>query len=1146
MKKDKLYTVNKRNKQGFAQNVDRVHNNIFDGFGDSFMWQKYGTGNPYDRSNYSYTGSFGPSGMYYNDAVSVPYSLKNVDTSGISNEIHSIANPEIKTPEIKAVDTPSKPKMDAGSALNKAAQIGGAALSMYGSAKSLATPQGKGKLSGIRNQVSDLNNYRISTTNLDAIDQVASNFKPLKTNYKWKDFYANGGWLARPYTYDAGGRMAMGTLGNTFNGAMTGLQVGEPWGAAAGAVIGLGSGIIGSIVGHNRAKGMAREANRLSTDANNGMYYKIDSAVDNAKRYNALNLGLNTPYAYGGLIDLANNNMDATNYGLISDYLTMKDNQARNKGNMIGYLGNVSSEPLTFKKGGKIHINPKNKGKLTETARRTGKSFEELSHSKNPLTRKRAIFALNSRKWKHSDGGFLNEYADNGDTFFALGGDMQTNGADFTDGLNVVSAGGTHEENPYSGVQMGLAPDGSPNLVEENETIFNDYVFSNRIKPKKEVLRKFHMYSKGGKLTYADVSKRLEKEAKERPNDPLSQASLKKMLEQLAEAQEQQKAEEEAERARKAFEALSPEEQQQVLAQIAAQQQAGAQQGNGENSEEIPVDENGNPVDAAAMQQPAQPVEEAPQEAPQEMQGYAEGGMLDTGHKYPDGGEMIKQAILNALKLKNGQRVLTEGMFNDWAKENNVTDFDYNGDWLKALDNGSFKAALAKASPELAYVIANGYGTSSPSQYVGNTDTDWSKVLGDYGKELGFGEPDFRERGFIPYTRNSEYAEENLKSLRDSKNYTDFTKYILDNWDSDYVQNYLKHLDRTAQGNHLFDSEGNPVEGAKEYFEKARTTGPLGYYSFTPTLKGDVNKNLLVGKDGTVSVIDNSDLSGLTKIDSPYKWTDAKGNNTYTFYSMPEAAGNTGDATKETEKIPYLPEMSEAETLLPNFLGAGLWASGLGRPDTSGLDAAVEYSRGLSPLAGYRGIGNYRRYVPKDVNAPLNGLYSYSKGTDRSLRNNNGSVGALMTGLSNNAYNTMIAAAKTQGSVDQLNEAQKKDVFDSNQKTDMFNADAFNKASLANAQMQNGDRRYTAELMANAAAQKMAADTSWYSAPYGMLSEIASVRNARDLQNRRFNPVIAMANAGIVGAPNEEVGVLVGNRNRKSKGGKLKKKGLTF
>jgi hypothetical protein len=48
-----------------------------------------------------------------------------------------------------------------------------------------------------------------------------------------------------------------------------------------------------------------------------------------------------------------------------------------------------------------IEIDPKNKGKFTATKKATGKSTEELTHSKNPLTRKRAIFAQNAKKWNH-------------------------------------------------------------------------------------------------------------------------------------------------------------------------------------------------------------------------------------------------------------------------------------------------------------------------------------------------------------------------------------------------------------------------------------------------------------------------------------------------------------------------------------------------------------------------------------------------------------------------------------------------------------------------------------------------------------------------------------------------------------------------
>lgn len=46
-----------------------------------------------------------------------------------------------------------------------------------------------------------------------------------------------------------------------------------------------------------------------------------------------------------------------------------------------------------------IHIKEANRGKFTATKKRTGKTTEQLKHSKNPLTRKRAVFAANAKKW---------------------------------------------------------------------------------------------------------------------------------------------------------------------------------------------------------------------------------------------------------------------------------------------------------------------------------------------------------------------------------------------------------------------------------------------------------------------------------------------------------------------------------------------------------------------------------------------------------------------------------------------------------------------------------------------------------------------------------------------------------------------------
>jgi hypothetical protein len=66
-------------------------------------------------------------------------------------------------------------------------------------------------------------------------------------------------------------------------------------------------------------------------------------------------------------------------------------------------LDNIISESINLVLEGKssIHIKKKNRGKFNATKKKTHKSTEELTHSKNPLTRKRAIFAQNAKKWNH-------------------------------------------------------------------------------------------------------------------------------------------------------------------------------------------------------------------------------------------------------------------------------------------------------------------------------------------------------------------------------------------------------------------------------------------------------------------------------------------------------------------------------------------------------------------------------------------------------------------------------------------------------------------------------------------------------------------------------------------------------------------------
>lgn len=121
--------------------------------------------------------------------------------------------------------------------------------------------------------------------------------------------------------------------------------------------------------------------------------------------------------------------------------------------------------------------------------------------------------------------------------YAAFGGDLGTAGADFPTGLIFIDNGGTHESNPYEGVPMGIGDNGKPNLVEEGEAIYNDYVFSNRLTVPKAVRSKYKL--RGNKeLTFADAVKQLSKGATERPNDPISQDTLHEIMSDLAQTQE--------------------------------------------------------------------------------------------------------------------------------------------------------------------------------------------------------------------------------------------------------------------------------------------------------------------------------------------------------------------------------------------------------------------------------------------------------------------------------------------------------------------------------------------------------------------------------------------------------------------------------
>lgn len=307
-----------------------------------------------------------------------------------------------------------------------------------------------------------------------------------------------------------------------------------PWGAVAGAGLQVLGGITNAAFGTkwnkeniaktentiNNLRGLRADANSADTltnmvnnltlgDANfSDSYIGKDGWFSNKAARKARKLRAEMRDANDYAIDTLE--LNANN--ISTDIL---DSLESNYAALGGFINKYSD-------GGSIHINPANRGKFNATKKRTGKTTEELTHSKNPLTRKRAIFSQNASHWKHAFGGHLN-----------------TNGSDFMTGLTYIDNGDTHENNPYEGVPMGADSEGTPNLVEQGEVIFNDYVYSNRLQVPKAVRKKYKLRDN---MTFADAVKYLTKSYEERPNDSISRDTAMEVLADLANVQEVERA----------------------------------------------------------------------------------------------------------------------------------------------------------------------------------------------------------------------------------------------------------------------------------------------------------------------------------------------------------------------------------------------------------------------------------------------------------------------------------------------------------------------------------------------------------------------------------------------------------------------------
>lgn len=354
----------------------------------------------------------------------------------------------------------------------------------------------------------------------------------------------------------SGAGNTIGSIGSTVGSAISSVN------PLLGDIVSVGSGLIGGLTNRMFGSKLNQEninqvKGNISSTANTSFGGSADDLMSQLSgasmlgNINRSDIGKDGWFSHKAknLTNKLRAQAEAANTRLYNNFNQAADITNENQFLQSMYNVEAFGGPL-FKEGG-IMIKKENRGKFTESANKANMGVQEYARhilankeDYSPTLIKRANFARNFGGRK------------------AFGGDLNTYGGTYNGGLEYIDNGGTHEQNPFNGVPMGTDRNGTPNLVEEGETIWNDYVFSNRLKVPETLTDKYKL-SKD--ITFAEASKKLGKEIEETPNDPISKRTFNSFMQDLQQSQEEVKAKKELAKAKRQFNKLSPQEQLGIL-----------------------------------------------------------------------------------------------------------------------------------------------------------------------------------------------------------------------------------------------------------------------------------------------------------------------------------------------------------------------------------------------------------------------------------------------------------------------------------------------------------------------------------------------------------------------------------------------------
>lgn len=627
------------------------------------------------------------------------------------------------------------------------------------------------------------------------------------------------------------------------------------------------------------------------------------------------------------------------------------------------------------------------------------------------------------------------------------GGNLFDYGGDFSNGLTFYNTGGTHEENPYEGVQVGTDNQGTPNLVEEGEVRYQDYIFSNRLSLDEDMAKKYNIPKKYADATFAYIAEKMGEESKEREYDPISQRGLRADMEKLRGAQEEIKAikaqEEMMQQVQQIADELgvSPEDViagMQMQQEEAAQQEAMAQQ----QAMQQPTEEE------MAMQQ-----QEVPQQMMEEVP-YALGGTLfdyqgmDFGN--PQKTKRLNYSLPNTLALGSNLNNPDDPTKTYSILESSLSDADF---WERYTKLGM---------DDFIQRFETAYDAAKTEEEKANLRKNFIKDFNDLQKSYAEARRSANPREFNKLVKKHQ-------ELFNSDKYKGNTHF-------GGVEKDLKKSPRRI----LKDSTNgkfNP-DGYFQVETRARHWGSNEHdKQFKERLYDTLNERLnkrgvsygILDDDAMRYNLDNQnyELYGLSEVSAPTVREEEirsiyddipMGDNapTYTSYeAIGESPTNNSPTTKTNN--PQSPEQGTGKqpkvyNTNPNYSlldFVPLWQYlTAGKPDYSQADALVDYTNRM-PKPTYKPIGDFVQYHPFDRQYAANQLRAQTAAAMRNNRNISGGsrANALVANTATNMQ-AQLADAAMQRQADEANLAQRLQVAQFNRGTNQFNAEAFNRLEL--------------------------------------------------------------------------------------------------